>query len=66
LYASTLPRVFIRAPYLEPLRAEIEQQFERSWRSFYATAARSPQEPTAREILALLRAAAGRERGVPC
>jgi mxaA protein len=69
LYASTLPRVFIRAPYLEPLRAEIEQQFERSWRSFYATAPLRepmPQEPTAREILALLRAAAERERGVPC
>ncbi|HXR62368.1 MAG TPA: hypothetical protein VN720_02340 [Rudaea sp.] len=64
LYASTLPHLFTRAPYLEPLRQRIEEVFERSWTSFYGRA--GVAAPPAREVLELLRRSAERERGVPC
>jgi mxaA protein len=64
LYASTLQRLFTRAPYLEPLRLRFEDLFARSWRSFYAMA--DAPAPEAGEVLELLRDAAARERGVPC
>jgi mxaA protein len=64
LYASTLPCLFTRAPYLEPLRQRIEEVFARSWTSFYGHA--DGAAPSAREVLELLRSSAERERGVPC
>lgn len=64
VYASTLPAVFARAPYLEPLRPRVERVFGLSWRSFYAA---SPAgDADAREVLELLRDSARRERGAPC
>lgn len=63
LYAATLPLLFERVAYLQPLREEIEALFERSWRSFYGSA---DDAPVADAVFALLRAAAERERGVPC
>ena len=62
LYPSTLPRLFDRAPYLAPLRAEIERIFAASWQRFYG----SGETPASRNVLATLRSAADRERGVPC
>jgi mxaA protein len=64
LYASTLPRLFARAPYLQPLRQRIENQFDRSWTAFYGRA--DMTAPRAHEVLELLRSSAERERGVPC
>jgi mxaA protein len=64
LYPSTLPRLFVSAPYLEPLRDRIEGLFERSWQSFYGPAASTA--PAGPELLEMLRLAAERERGVPC
>jgi mxaA protein len=64
LYASTLPRLFDDAPHLAALHEPIESLFERSWQYFYGT---PPQAiPPPEEVLPLLRAAALRERGVPC
>lgn len=64
LYAATLPRLFARAPYLQALRSPVEDLFARSWRFFY----RAPDAaaPPADDVLRLLRAAAERERGLPC
>jgi mxaA protein len=64
LYPSTLPRLFVSAPHLQPLRARIEDLFESSWQSFYGPA--SSKAPDAKELLEMLRHAAERERGVPC
>jgi mxaA protein len=64
LYASTLPRLFVRAPFLAPLREDVERTFARSWQSFYAVPA--GERPAAGEILEIARSAAARERGVPC
>lgn len=64
LYASTLQRLFDRAPHLLPLRAQIDALFRRSWQSFYGTA--PFVEDLTPEIMGLLREAAQRERGVPC
>ncbi|HEY6984777.1 MAG TPA: hypothetical protein VH375_01745 [Rhodanobacteraceae bacterium] len=64
LYPSTLDLLFVRAPYLAPLRERIEAMFDESWRSFYE--ARSSSPPPAAHVLELLREAADRERGVPC
>jgi mxaA protein len=64
LYPSTLPRLFVSAPHLEPLRDRIEGLFERSWQSFYGPAASAA--PAGLELLEVLRHAAERERGVPC
>jgi mxaA protein len=64
LYPSTLPRLFVSAPHLQPLRTRIEELFERSWQSFYGPA--SSRAPAAQELLEILRRAAERERGVPC
>ena len=64
LYPSTLPRLFTCAPYLQPLRARIEELFERSWQSFYGPASNRP--PGTDELLDVLRDSAERERGVPC
>jgi len=64
LYPSTLPRLFVNAPYLQPLRTRIEELFEQSWQSFYGPA--SSRAPTAEELLEVMRHAAERERGVPC
>ena len=64
LYASTLPQLFERAPYLLPLRARIEALFERSWQAFYGAA--PVTEVAAADLFAVLREAALRERGVPC
>ncbi len=64
LYPSTLDRLFLRAPYLAPLRERIEAVFDESWRSFYEARDRIP--PPVADVLALLRDAADRERGVPC
>jgi mxaA protein len=64
LYPSTLQRLFDSAPYLLPLRAQIETLFDASWTRFYGAgdAASLP----ASSVLAMLRDAADRERGVPC
>jgi len=64
LYPSTLPRLFVSAPHLQPMRARIEKLFESSWQSFYGPA--SSKAPDAKELLEMLRHAAERERGVPC
>jgi mxaA protein len=64
LYPSTLPRLFVNAPHLQPLRPRIERVFESSWQSFYGPA--SSPAPGAPELLEVLRHAAERERGVPC
>lgn len=64
LYPSTLQRLFERAPHLLPLRAQIEALFEASWKQFYGAAAPPPLPPSS--VLAMLRDAADRERGVPC
>jgi mxaA protein len=62
LYPSTLPRLFVHAPYLTPLRSEIERVFAASWRRFYGHG----DAPAPANVLATLRSAADRERGVPC
>jgi mxaA protein len=62
LYPSTLPRLFDRAPYLAPLREEIERVFVASWQRFYGRG----NAPAPANALATLRDAADRERGVPC
>ena len=64
LYASTLPRLFERAPYLQPLRGRIEALFGRSWQAFYAGAPLT--DDAAADIFSVMREAALRERGVPC
>ena len=64
LYASTLPRLFTRAPFLAPLRERVERTFAQSWRSFYGVPGEA--RPAAGEIFDLAREAAARERGVPC
>jgi mxaA protein len=64
LYPATLPRLFERAPYLAPLRATIESTFAASWQRFYGGA--DVAEPSASDVLAMLREAADRERRVPC
>lgn len=64
VYASTLPRLFARAPFLAPLRARVEGAFWRSWQSFYGD--REVPAPPAAEILELARQSAQCERGVPC
>jgi len=64
LYPSTLPRLFINAPHLQPLRTRIEELFEKSWQSFYGPD--SSRAPTAQELLEVMCHAAERERGVPC
>lgn len=35
LYPDSLPHLFVRAPYLEPVRTELERFFLVSWRHFY-------------------------------
>jgi len=64
LYPSTLQRLFERAPYLLPLRAQIEALFDASWTRFYG-GGDAVSLPSA-SVLAMLRDAADRERGVPC
>lgn len=64
LYPSTLQRLFDSAPYLLPLRAQIETLFDASWTRFYGTGD-AASLPSA-SVLAMLRDAADRERGVPC
>jgi mxaA protein len=64
LYPSTLPRLFVSAPHLQPLRTRIEELFEKSWQSFYGPV--SSRAPAAEELLEVLRDGAERERGVPC
>jgi mxaA protein len=64
LYPSTLDRLFVRAPFLAPLRGRIEAAFAASWSLFYG-AGEGADIPT-HNVLALLREAADRERGVPC
>jgi mxaA protein len=61
LYPSTLQRLFDRAPYLAPLRAEIERVFAASWQCFYGRG----DAPAPVHVLATLQSAADRERGVP-
>jgi mxaA protein len=63
LYASTLPRLFVRAPHLQALREPIEQAFAASWGFFYERRG-APAPPGS--VLDLARQAAERERGVPC
>jgi len=63
LYPSTLHRLFDRAPFLVPLRERIEPLFAASWNAFYGTPGEAPATSS---VLALLRDAADRERGVPC
>ena len=64
LYPATLPRLFERAPYLAPLRTRIESTFAASWHRFYGVG--EIAGVPARDVLALLREAADRERRVPC
>jgi len=59
-----LPHLFVSAPHLQPLRARIEELFEKSWQSFYGPV--SSCAPAADELLEIMRHAAERERGVPC
>jgi mxaA protein len=63
LYRSTLPLLFERVAYLQPLRGEVETLFAHSWQSFYGPANDGPPAPA---VFKLLRTAAERERGVPC
>jgi mxaA protein len=65
LYPSTLERLFERAPFLSPLRERIESLFGASWNAFYGSKGEGSLVPAA-GVLALLRDAADRERGVPC
>jgi len=62
LYPSTLSRLFDRAPFLAPLRDEIERVFAVSWRRFYG----GGDAPAPAHVLATLERAADRERGVSC
>lgn len=62
LYPSTLSRLFDHAPYLAPLRGEIERVFAASWQRFYGRG----DAPAPANVLATLQSAADRERGVPC
>jgi mxaA protein len=62
LYPSTLSRLFDHAPYLAPLREEIERIFAASWQRFYGNG----ETLAPASVLAMLRSAADRERGVPC
>ena len=64
LYPSTLQRLFERAPYLTPLRAQIEGLFGDSWNRFYG--APDSAAPSTASVLSMLHSAADRERGVPC
>jgi len=64
LYPSTLQRLFERAPYLTPLRAQIEGLFGDSWNRFYGSA--DCAAPSTARVLSMLHSAADRERGVPC
>jgi hypothetical protein len=52
----------VRAPYLAPIRAEIERVFAASWQRFYGRG----DAPAPAHVLATLERAADRERGVPC
>jgi mxaA protein len=63
LYPSTLQRLFERAPFLTPLRAQIEGLFGDSWSRFYGG---PDSAPSTASVLSMLRNAADRERGVPC
>jgi len=63
LYAATMPRLFERAPHLASLRVPLERVFASSWSYFYAPG--SPA-PAWHEVFDLVRAAAARERGLPC
>ena len=51
-----------RAPHLVPIRHEIERVFAASWQRFYGR----DVAPAPAGVLATLRNAADRERGVPC
>jgi hypothetical protein len=64
LYPSTLDRLFAHSPFLAPLRERIETVFAASWRHFYGVA--DGADVSTPNVLALLREAADRERGVPC
>src|SRR5262249_57961958 len=35
VYGSTLPRLFVRAPFLAPMRIRVEGAFSRSWEALY-------------------------------
>ncbi len=43
LYPASLPRLFEHAPYLVPVRADIEQFFDASWQCFFASASVIPE-----------------------
>ena len=64
LYPSTLERLFRHAPFLAPMRERVEGVFATSWNAFYAPTLGT--SPSAASVLALIREAADRERGVPC
>lgn len=64
LYPSTIDRLFAHAPFLVPLRERIEAVFAASWNLFYGDGEHA--EISTPGVLALLREAADRERGVPC
>jgi mxaA protein len=66
LYPSTIDRLFVSAPFLAPLRERIESVFAASWNLFYGDAGDGGGETSTSNVLALLREAADRERGVPC
>jgi len=66
LYPSTLQRLFERAPFLAPLRADIESVFADSWNRFYGSPGAASPSPSTAAVLAMLHSAADRERGVPC
>jgi mxaA protein len=59
LYPATLPRLFERAPYLEPIRADMERFFRTSWKRFYESA---PTTPNWTETLLWVKRAARAER----
>lgn len=63
LYLDNLPLLFTRAPYLQPLRGELEDLFQHSRRVFY-DAAPAGDAWTAAQVLALCRRARDCERGI--
>lgn len=63
LYAENLPLLFARAPWLQPLRADIEALFLHSRQVFYGTAPQPGAWPAA-QVIALCRQARDCERGL--
>lgn len=59
LYPATFPKLFEQAPYLAPIRVEMERFFRMSWKRFYESA---PMTPSRVETLVWIKRAARAER----